>query len=168
MWFFLYKYSAIESVAANKVPAYERTAKANTWYRYQISRSRCGNQVFGRLSYNRETYDYRQREIPETGGATVLMATYTESGPKTYVGRFGELVNSISPQISAGPQRDLLLPPLLPRFLLPFSASLPSRFPHLFISTESGNSPTFVLCSVALPLVASAFTAPPLFIPALG
>lgn len=108
------------------------------------------------------------------------MVVYNESGPKTnrparsYVGRSGEIVNSISPRISSGPLVGAapdLLPSLLLRVLRLLLLSVffsTLCLLSLSLSQPSGNSPTFVLCSVALPLVASTFTAPSPFIPTLG
>lgn len=101
----------IDDATVSKIPDSGRT-KEGKWTPGIVSNiavTYVANQVFGCLSYNRETYDYRQRDTPETGGAVALMVTYTESGPKTdrpvrpYVGRSGELVNSISPRISSRP-----------------------------------------------------------------
>lgn len=52
---------------------YERAGKANTWYRIKYRGHVCGDQVFGCLSYNRETYDSRQCNIPKTGGGAAVL-----------------------------------------------------------------------------------------------
>lgn len=80
---FLWEYRAIESSSMTLRRArfqttdiYEGAEKANTWYRIKYRGHVCGSQVFGCLSYNRETYDYRHRETPETGGAAALMVVH--------------------------------------------------------------------------------------------